>query len=135
MVRTCASCVLVSIAQPDAPTDHLSIHTAGNIDAALIVLVTGVGTMLNPEMMGDPPSYAGGSLIEILEGVCRELNVETNRDETAGMPILFDLGARTVRMDSPRMGRGPTMELEAWLALSGWMLKRRRESAKVASLN
>jgi hypothetical protein len=129
MEQGCAGCMLVSIMQPDAPTDHLSIHTGGNVDAALVVLVTGVGVMINPEILGAVPSYAGGSLIEILEGVCRELGVEARRDRAAGMPITFDLGARTARMDSPRMGRGPTLAIEDWLGMSGALLLRRKNSA------
>jgi len=135
MARGCASCMLVTITQPDAPTDHLSIHTGGNVDAALVVLVTGVSTMLDPTVLGDPPSYAGGSLIEILEGVCAELSVPSSRNRVGGMPITFDLGARTARMDSPRMGHGPTLTLENWLGMAGYLLHRRRQASQVATLN
>lgn len=130
----CPACVLVTITQPDAPTDRLSIHTDGNIDAALVVLVTAVGTMLNPQLLGETPWYAGRSLFEILEGVCQDLGIRATKDRSGGMPITFDLGAQTARLDA-RGKPGAVMSLEDWMAASGWMMKRRHEARQAVQYN
>lgn len=133
----CEGCVVVTITQPDAPTDLLSVHTGGDVLAALTVLVTAASTLLAARVADDArPAHAGRAFVDILEGVCADLGVPTTRDDAGRMPIVFDLGARTAQMNAPGgMPVGPILPLETWLGYAGQQLKRRVSAAVAARLN